>query len=118
MGISATFSMASSEFLAAKSEGRNDAFKSCSYTGVAYLVTVALLILPYLLLGNGQYMTALFVMIAVVVLIIAGFTYYISVAKGEKFKPRFLEMTLISIGVAVVSFFVGILAKRFLGVDL
>ena len=118
MGISATFSMASSEFLAAKSEGRNDAFKSCSYTGIAYLITVALLILPYLLLGNGQYMTALFVMIAVVVLIIAGFTYYISVAKGEKFKPRFLEMTLISVGVAVVSFFVGILAKKFLGVDL
>lgn len=118
MGISATFSMASSEFLAAKSEGRNDAFKSCSYTGVAYLITVALLILPYLLLGNGQYMTALFVMIAVVVLIIAGFTYYISVAKGEKFKPRFLEMTLISVSVAVVSFFVGILAKKFLGVDL
>ena len=118
MGISATFSMASSEFLAAKSEGRNDAFKSCSYTGVAYLVTVALLILPYLLLGNSQYMTALFVMIAVVVLIIAGFTYYISVAKGEKFKPRFLEMILISVGVAVISFFVGILAKKFLGVDL
>ena len=54
MGISATFSMASSEFLAAKSEGRDDAFKSCSYTGVAYLITVALLILPYLLLGNSQ----------------------------------------------------------------
>ena len=118
MGISATFSMASSEFLSAKSEGRNDAFKSCSYTGIAYLITVALLILPYLVMGNGQYMTALFVMIAIVILIIAGFTYYISVAKGEKFKPKFLEMSLISIGVAVVSFFVGILAKKFLGVDL
>jgi len=118
MGISATFSMASSEFLAAKSEGRNDAFKSCSYTGVAYLITVALLILPYLVMGNEQYMTALFVMIAIVILIIAGFTYYISVAKGEKFKPKFLEMTLISVGVAVISFFVGILAKKFLGVDL
>ena len=118
MGISATFSMASSEFLAAKSEGRNDALKSCSYTGIAYLVTVALLILPYLLFGNENYMAALFSMIAVVILIIAGFTYYISVAKGEKFKPRFMEMSLISIGVAVVSFFVGILAKKFLGVDL
>ncbi len=118
MGISATFSMASSEFLAAKSEGRNDALKSCSYTGIAYLVTVALLILPYLLFGNENYMAALFSMIAVVILIIAGFTYYISVAKGEKFKPRFLEMSLISVGVAVVSFFVGILAKKFLGVDL
>lgn len=118
MGISATFSMASSEFLAAKSEGRNDALKSCSYTGIAYLVTVALLIMPYLIFGNENYMVALFSMIAVVILIIAGFTYYISVAKGEKFKPRFFEMTLISVGVAVVSFFVGILAKKFLGVDL
>ena len=118
MGISATFSMASSEFLAAKSEGRTDALKSCSYTGIAYLITVALLIFPYLVLGNDNYMLALFSMIAIVILIIAGFTYYISVAKGEKFKPRFLEMSLISIGVAIISFVVGILAKRFLGVDL
>lgn len=118
MGVSATFSMASSEFLAAKSEGRNDAFKSCCYTGIAYLITVACLVLPYLLLGNSQYMTALFLMISVVILIIAGFTYYISVAQGEKFKPKFLEMSLISISVAVISFFVGILAKHFLGVDL
>ena len=118
LGISATLSMASSEFLAAKSEGRDDAFKSCCYTGTAYLVTVALLILPYLLLGNEQYVTALFLMIATVILIIAGFTYYISVAKGEKFRPRFLEMSLISIGVAVISFGVGILAKNILGVDL
>ena len=118
MGISATFSMASSEFLAAKSEGRDDAFKSCSYTGIAYLITVAVLILPYLLLESSKYMTALVLMLVAVILIIAGFTYYISVAKGEKFKPKFLEMSAISIGVAVISFFVGILAKKFLGVDL
>ena len=118
MGISATLSMASSEFLAAKSEGRTDAFKSCCYTGVAYLITVALLIAPYLLFDNTQFMLALLSMILVVVLIIAGFTYYISVAKGEAFKPRFLEMFFISIGVAVISFVVGILAKTFLGVDL
>ena len=118
IGISATFSMASSEFLAAKSEGREDALKSCSYTGVAYLITVALLILPYLLLDNESYMTALVFMFAVVILIIAGFTYYISVANGEKFKSRFWEMSLISIGVAVISFAVGVLAKRFLGVEI
>jgi VIT1/CCC1 family predicted Fe2+/Mn2+ transporter len=118
MGISATFSMASSEFLAAKSEGRTDAFKSCCYTGIAYLITVALLITPYLIFGNSLYLAALGAMIGVVVLIIAGFTYYISVAKGERFKPRFLEMTLLSVGVAVISFVVGILAKQFLGVDI
>ena len=118
VGISATFSMASSEFLAAKNEGRSDAFKSCLYTGIAYLITVALLILPYLILDSSQYLTALFAMIAVVILIIAGFTFYISVAKGERFRPRFFEMSLISIGVAVLSFGVGVLAKKFLGVDI
>jgi len=118
IGISATFSMASSEFLAARSEGRDDALKSCSYTGTAYLITVILLIAPYLLFGSGGYIPALVCMLLIVILIIAGFTYYTSVAQGEPFKSRFWEMALISVGVAVVSFIVGVLAKRFLGVDL
>lgn len=117
VGISATFSMASSEFLSAKSEGRSDALKSCSYTGVAYLITVALLVLPYLLFPPAQYLAALATMLGIIVLIIAGFTYYTSVASDEPFTRRFLEMLLISIGVAVLSFGVGILAKRFLGVE-
>jgi len=118
IGISATFSMASSEFLAARSEGRTDALKSCAYTGVAYLVTVILLIAPYLIFGNQQYMLALICMLAVVILIIAGFTYYTSVAQDQPFGSRFVEMAVISVGVAVISFVVGILAKKFLGVDL
>ena len=117
IGISATFSMASSEFLAARSEGRTDALKSCSYTGVAYLITVVALILPYLLLGSAQYMIALACMLAVVILIILGFTYYTSVAQDQPFRSRFLEMAFISVGVAVMSFVVGILAKKFLGIE-
>ena len=117
VGISATFSMASSEFLAARSEGRSDALKSCSYTGIAYLLTVVALILPYLIFPAGQFIPAMICMLAVVILIIAGFTYYTSVAQDQPFKRRFLEMALISTGVAVLSFLVGILAKSFLGVD-
>lgn len=117
VGISATFSMASSEFLAARSEGRSDALKSCSYTGIAYLLTVVALIAPYLIFPQGQYMAAMVCMLAVVVLIIAGFTYYTSVAQDQPFRRRFLEMAIISVSVAVVSFVVGILAKMFLGVD-
>lgn len=117
VGISATFSMASSEFLAAKSEGRSDAFKSCSYTGIAYLITVVLLILPYLLFNPTQYVAALICMLAVIVLIITAFTYYTSVAMDQPFRSRFFEMVGISLGVAVLSFLVGILAKRFLGVE-
>ena len=118
IGISATFSMASSEFLAARSEGRTDALKSCTYTGIAYLVAVVLLILPYLLFGTAQYIPALACMLLTVVLIIAGFTFYTSVAQGKEFKSRFLEMAGVSISVAVLSFIVSALAKQLLGVDL
>ena len=116
VGISATFSMASSEFLSAKSEGRSDAFKSCTYTGIAYLLTVVALILPYVLLSNA--IIALASMLAIIVLIIAGFTYYTSVAQDLKFGTRFFEMAGISVGVAVISFGVGILAKQLFGVDI
>jgi VIT1/CCC1 family predicted Fe2+/Mn2+ transporter len=115
VGISATFSMASSEFLSAKSEGRSDAFKSCSYTGIAYLLTVVALILPYILLTNA--IAALATMLGIIVLIIAGFTYYTSVAQDLKFGTRFLEMAGISIAVSVISFGVGILAKQLFGID-
>ena len=118
IGISATFSMASSEFLAARSEGRDDALKSCTYTGIAYLFTVIALIMPYLIFDNANFIAALICMLLIVVLIIAGFTYYTSVAQDQPFKSRFMEMAIISISVAVLSFFVGIAAKKFLGVDL
>lgn len=117
VGISATFSMASSEFLSAKSEGRSDAFKSCAYTGIAYLVTVALLILPYLLFSVTQFVPALICMLLIIVAIIAGFTYYTSVVRDEPFTSRFLEMSLISLSVAVLSFVVGIVAKQLFGID-
>ena len=116
-GVSATLSMASSEYLSAKSEGRSDALKSCSYTGIAYCITVALMVLPYLLLPAEAYVAALFIMLTVVVLEIAAFSYYISVTRGVSFRSRFGEMAGISLGVAVLAFVIGLLAKEFLGLD-
>ncbi len=116
-GVSATFSMASSAYLQAKSEGEQNAFKSSLYTGVMYLITVALLVLPYFLLPQHQFIPALAMMLAIVVLIIFIFTYYISVAKSLPFKKRFLEMFTISISVAVLSFVIGIVVKSVLGIE-
>lgn len=116
-GISATLSMASSEYLSARTEGRSDAFKSCIYTGIAYLITVALLVLPYLLVPAHLYGVALLVMLVVVVLIILVFNYYVSVAQDYSFKKRFGEMAAISLGVAALSFLVGLAVKHFLGID-
>lgn len=117
-GISATLSMASSEYLSARSEGNQNAKKSALYTGIMYIFAVFLLVLPYLLLPGKQYIFALITMLAIVVLIIFAFTYYISVAKDLPFKKRFLEMAGISLSVAALSFIVGILVKHFLGIDI
>lgn len=116
-GISATLSMAASNYLAERAEGNAEALKSSAYTGAAYLVTVALLVLPYLLFPAHMYVAAFAVMIVTVMLIILFFNYYISVAKEEPFLRRFLEMALISLSVAVISFIIGILAKNLLGID-
>ncbi len=117
-GISATLSMASSEYLSAKNEGRTDALKSSGYTGIAYLFTVVALLLPFILLPDHQFLPALLIMLAIVVLIIAGFNYYISVARNEKFSTKFREMILVSLSVAGISFLIGLIVKKVLGIDI
>lgn len=116
-GISATLSMAASNYLAERADGNENALKSSVYTGVAYLITVALLVMPYLLFPNEMYVAAFVMMIAIVLLIILFFNYYISVAKEEPFLRRFGEMATISLSVALISFVIGLLAKNLLGID-
>lgn len=117
-GVSATLSMAASNYLAERAAGKQNALKSCMYTGIAYLVTVVLLVLPYLLFPNHLYAYALVTMLLTVILIILFFNYYISVAQSQPFFRRFGEMAGISLTVALISFVIGILVKRFLGIDI
>ena len=116
-GISATLSMAASNYLAEKADGNPNAFKSSIFTGVAYLITVALMVMPYLLLPVNAYVEAFLIMIGVVILIILVFNYYISVAKDQPFFKNFAKMAIISISVAGISYLIGILAKALLGID-
>ena len=116
-GIAASFSMAASEYLSNKSEGNAElALTSSTYTGVAYIITVILLIMPYLIFSN--YLVCLSVTIVIAVFIIFFFNYYIAVAKGLEFKKRFIEMLIISLGVAAISFGIGFLIRHFLGIDI
>lgn len=116
-GVSATLSMAASNYLAERANGNANALKSSAYTGAAYLVTVALMVLPFLLLPDSLSIAALGIMLATVVLIILFFNLYISIAREQPFLRRFGEMALISLGVAAVSFAIGLLAKALLGID-
>lgn len=115
-GISASFSMAASEYLSTRQDGGENAVKSSIYTGVAYVFTVMFLVLPFLILENP--FLALGSTLAIAVLIIFVFNYYISVAKEYPFKRRFFEMAAISLGVAGISFLIGVLIKQYIGVDI
>lgn len=116
-GIAASLSMAASEYLATRSEQTDKhPVRAAVYTGIAYIITVTLLVLPYLLIRN--YIIDLVITMAVAVLIIAIFNYYISVAKDEPFRERFLEMAGLSLSVAAFSFIIGFFIRQWLGVDI
>ncbi len=116
-GISASVSMGASEYLSTRSEQtEKNPLRAAVYTGLTYILTVAFLILPYLLLDN--YLVCLAIALATAVAIIAVFNYYVAVAWGESFRRRFLEMAGVSLGVAAFSFVIGYLIRRWLGVDI
>jgi len=116
-GIAAALSMAASEYISTRSEETaKDPIKAAIYTGIAYIITVFILITPYLIFPN--YFVDLALALTSAVVIIAMFNYYISVVKNEPFKKRFLEMAGVSLGVAAFSFLIGFIFRQILGVDL
>jgi len=119
-GIAASMSMAASGYLSSREEGGIEAgknpFKSAFYTGIAYIVTVSLLILPYLVVPNVY--AALVWMLIIAILIIAGYTFYITTAKNLDFWSRFREMAAISLAVAAISFGIGWVIRSVFGVEL
>lgn len=116
-GISAALSMAGSEYLSTKTDGDGKVkpITASIYTGIAYILTVVLLILPYLIFQNVY--VALSICISTAIIIIAIFNYYTSIAKEHSFKSRFLEMTAISLGVAFISFIIGLIVKQVFNIE-
>ena len=116
-GVAGSLSMAASEYLSTKSEGGvKEPFRASVYTGFAYVLTVIFLILPYLLLIDLYSCLGLTILNAVVVIFI--FTFYISVSRDLSFRKRFLEMALISLGVAVLTFAIGFIIRIFLNIEI
>lgn len=116
-GIAASFSMAASEYLSTRSEETaKHPVRAAVYTGIAYIITVFLLVLPYLI-SPTSYILDLIIALIIAVLIIAAFNYYLAIAKDEPFRKRFLEMAILSLSVAAFSFGLGYLIRIWLGVE-
>ncbi|MCH7758904.1 VIT1/CCC1 transporter family protein [Patescibacteria group bacterium] len=114
-GIAASLSMAASEYLSIKSEqSKKNPLKASLYTGLAYILTVLFLIFPYFLFTNLYFSLGFTVFNAVVIIFI--FTFYTSIVKEVSFKKRFLEMALISLSIATLTFIIGFLVRKFLNI--
>ncbi|MBU7015066.1 MAG: VIT1/CCC1 transporter family protein [Theionarchaea archaeon] len=116
-GIAASLSMAASEYLSTKSQRIDqNAVKASVYTGITYVGTVLLLIFPYVLFDS--YFVCLGAALLIAVTVIMVFTFYISVVQDVSFRKRFLEMALISLGIAGITFVIGIFMRMFFNIDL
>ncbi len=116
-GVAITLSVASTEYLAVKAEGgEGTPFKSAVYGGITNITAVIFLIFPFFVFSN-VYISVVFMIINAII-VIAGFNYYISVAKDVSFRSRFLEMVLISLGVAGLAFVIGLIVRNYLNIEL
>lgn len=115
-GIAASLSMAGSEYLSTKEEGGKNALQASIFTGIAYITAVIILISPYFILTNP--FAALGGTLVLALLVVLVFTFYISVSKHVSFKERFFSMAAISLGVAVINFFIGLGVRHFFHIDI
>ncbi len=116
-GIAGTLSMVTSEYFATKSEETSKIPSRASfYTGLAYILTVLVLIWPFLLLTNIYFSLFLTILDGIIIILI--YTFYISISKNIPFRKRFPEMVLISLGIAALTFILGFLVRIFLKVTI
>ncbi|MBC7194917.1 MAG: VIT1/CCC1 transporter family protein [Caldisericia bacterium] len=104
-GFAASLSMASSEYLSKRAEKEEGAIKAAIYTGITYILTVILLIYPYLIFKN--YIFSFLTTLIMAILIVLITSLFVSVVKEVAFKKRFLEMFILSFGIAVISYLMG-----------
>lgn len=117
-GFSASLSMAGSEYLSVKAEklGERNPLKSAIYTGFMYITVVLILLIPYIILKN-PFFSLIFSLIFSFI-IISLFTFYVSVVYEESYKERFSEMFFIISSVSFLSFLVGFLLRKILGIEI
>lgn len=118
MGIAASLSMAGSAYLESKETPNEDisAMTYSLYTGISYIITTALLVLPFFLF-NTIYMSIFWMFCAALAAILA-YNFYISVAKELAFWKRVREMSYITFGVALISFGIGYVVKHYFGIEI
>jgi VIT1/CCC1 family predicted Fe2+/Mn2+ transporter len=115
--VSAGLSMTASEYLSQKAGGNSTtAMWRGVMTGIAYVFTSALLLVPFVLFRNP--FVAVSATYIVGVAIIFGFNYLKSKMNAQKFLPAFIEMLVVCFVVTTVAFIIGESARILFGISI
>ena len=112
--VTASLSMGASNYLAVRTDGGRRAIISALYTGVAYMATCAVLIVPFFVFENRA--VEMVLMFTIAVAEIFGFNYYLGRVNHRPYMRKFLEMLGVCAGVSVIAFLIGLGANKYLGV--
>jgi VIT1/CCC1 family predicted Fe2+/Mn2+ transporter len=116
-GVAQFLSSSASEiqlYLSMKNEENRIALRASVFEGLAYLITVGLLISPYFLLDNYWFA---FIITGVSVFFVLSFlTYYVSVIKRVSLKSMYPSMIGIMLGVGSLAYLIGYIAKIIIGI--
>ncbi len=124
-GIAAAFSMGASEYLSTRSEKKDtNPLTAAFFTWIAYLLTVFLLVAPYLIIspdtapvyGLEPHVLALVCTLIIGIVVIASFNFYVSVVEEVSFLHRFSEMAGLLFVVSLISFGIGIALSNWMGI--
>lgn len=115
-GVAATLSMAASEFLSqeAASKKDNKSWDAAICTGIAYMLTVAILLLPFFICAEPYPAMGLCLFFAAIIILC--FTYTESRINHTNFPHTFFRMVTISFTVAAISFGMSWCAKVWWGI--
>ncbi len=115
-GSAASLSMAASEYLSQKAEKEiKNPVRASFYTFVAYIIVVLMLVFPYFILKNFYFAFLLSIFMGVIVIFF--FSVFESVIQEKAFGKIFLEMTLITGSVALISFLIGTIARTIFHIE-
>lgn len=115
VGFAAAISMASAAYLQSKQQTGKPSVPAAISTGVAYIIAVVLLALPYFVTDNMPYAFGGSIIIAI--FLVAGFTFYGAVLNDTKFSRDFFQAVALTIGTAIATYFFGLLVGQYFGIQ-
>jgi VIT1/CCC1 family predicted Fe2+/Mn2+ transporter len=115
VGFAAAISMGSAAYLQSKQNAQSSPAAAAASTGIAYLIAVLLLALPYFLI-NGMFFAFAASTLAGFGLL-AALTYYSAVVFERKFVPELVEAALLMTGTAVATYLLGAGLNRFFHIN-